>query len=276
MSLLPQNYLDAVVAIETPGTEKVIATGFLAGFKSGEKDSVGGDLYRVFLITNRHVFRNKKEVTLKFNKGGLSKRYSLALIADNLEIWSTHPNPKVDVAVVPIDINKLKEDGVEFYFIQEEDIAFTDTMKKLGISQGDGIFVLGFPMGLAGDIRKYVITRGGVIARLDAEIIDKEKSFLIDSSIFPGNSGGPVIIKPTNEFLTGTSSPQKAYLIGVVRAYIPYTETAYSLQTETPQPRVDFIENSGLALVVPLDYVRDIVLILFPKKDNENQQKLLN
>ena len=32
MSLLPQNYLDAVVAIETPGTEKVIAEQQMKGY----------------------------------------------------------------------------------------------------------------------------------------------------------------------------------------------------------------------------------------------------
>ena len=44
--------------------------------------------------------------------------------------------------------------------------------------------------------------------------------------------------------------------MGVVKSYILYTDIAYSSQTNLP--RVSFMENSGLAEVIPLDYLRDI------------------
>ena len=46
-----------------------------------------------------------------------------------------------------------------------------------------------------------------------------------------------------------------AYLIGVVRSYLPYEEVAYSLQNDPPVPRMVFMENSGLADVIPMDCV---------------------
>jgi len=144
----------------------------------------------------------------------------------------------------------------------------------LGITQGDEIYILGFPMGLAGEERKYAIARSGIIARLDDEIIDTTYSFLVDSSVFPGNSGGPVILKPAITSIEGTTPVNRAYLLGVVKGYIPYEEVAYSLQTDPPQPRIKFVENSGLASAVPLDFVREIVITLMPKKEDQKREQM--
>jgi len=118
MSLLPIGYLDAVVSIEVPDEYekfRAVATGFLVGFPLGEKNERGEELNRIFLITNRHIFRNKRELWLRFNKGRGSQRYRLQLLNEKgEETWSTHPNPAIDVAVIPIAVNKLQADGVEF------------------------------------------------------------------------------------------------------------------------------------------------------------------
>lgn len=55
----------------------------------------------------------------------------------------------------------------------------------------------------------------------------------------------------------GTPTINKAYLLGVVRDYIPYIDTAFSLQTK--RPRVTFEENSGLADVIPADYIEETI-----------------
>jgi hypothetical protein len=266
MSLLPSSYLDAVVSIEVEIDAKFssIATGFLVGFLTGKSNAEGQPLYGIYLVTNRHVFEKLPEVSLRFNKGRESKRYRQPLVNDKGEkIWHAHPNKDVDVAVFPVADQTLKDDKVDFFWISEELMAFRDRIKSLGIAQGDEIFVLGFPMGIAGKERKYVIARGGIIARLDDEIMDTEHSFIIDAPVFPGNSGGPVILKPAITSIAGTTPVNQAYLLGLVSSYITYEETACSLQTG--KPRIVFVENSGLANVVPLDYVREIVTPLLPK-----------
>ena len=135
------------------------------------------------------------------------------------------------------------------------------------------MFVLGFPMGIAGEEKKYVIVKGGIISRLDDEIIKSTKTFLVDSSVFPGNSGGPVILKPAIVSIDGTSPVNRAYLLGLVKGYIPYEEIAYSLQSDPPQPRIKFVENSGLASVVPMDFVRDVVQDMIPKEQPTKQEE---
>jgi S1-C subfamily serine protease len=271
MSLLPKDWLDSVVALETTEDNKefrTIATGFLVGFKTGEKNESGEDLFATFLITNRHVLKGKKKIWLRFNKGDGTKRYDINLLEEKTgkETWLAHKNEKIDIAALPLSFEELNKEGVIYKWIPENRMAFFEQMKQLGIREGDEVFVLGFPMGIAGEEKKYVVTRAGMIARLDDEIIRKFNAFLIDASIFPGNSGGPVIFKPTNVSFMGSTPVSESFLIGVVQSYITYSETAYSLQTDPPQPRINFIENSGLAFVIPLDYVRETVLDLISKK----------
>jgi len=257
---LPEHYDEIVVSMEIcikDNEYKSIATGFLVGFNLNKKNEEGKDLYSTYLVTNKHVFGDKSNLWFKFNlKEGDSKRYLLDLIKKDKKIWLEHENKNVDLAVLPIDTNFFKKEGVELRWVREEDMMFIEIMKNLKISVGDEIFVVGFPMGLAGNYKKYVIVRKGIIARLDDEIITTENSFLIDSFIFPGNSGGPVILKPS--FIGTENKPpiNKAYIMGVVKSYILYTDIAYSSQTNLP--RVSFMENSGLAEVIPLDYLRDI------------------
>ena len=79
--------------------------------------------------------------------------------------------------------------------------------------------------------------------------------------IFPGNSGGPVINKPEVISIEGTSSVPSPYLIGIVSSYLTYTDTAVSKQTG--QSRVVFEENSGLAVVIPADYILETIDLCF-------------
>jgi len=212
MSMFPKQFLNCIVAIENKKGENfsTVATGFLVGFRSGSKDEKGFDLFSIFLITNRHVFRKKESVWLRFNKEEKFQRYEVSLVdGEGKYIWSAHPNPNVDVAVMGLNTEKLIEDGIKFQWFPEDLFADVDRIKELGITQGDGIFVVGFPMGLAGEEKNYAILRGGIIARLDDEIIDKTNTFLIDAFIFPGNSGGPVILKPAISSIQGTQAINK-------------------------------------------------------------------
>lgn len=261
MALLPKQSLDSVVSIgvEKDGKFIALATGFLLGFQAGEADKEGKAPFKIFLITNRHVFADLKQVVLRFNltQSG-SRTYNLILENEKgNKQWLAHPNEKVDVGAININPNQLIQDSIHYDFIRDSDVAYLDTIRNEGISQGDGVFVLGFPMGLAGKEKNYAIVRGGVIARLDDEIINSENEFLIDSTVFPGNSGGPVFLKPEIMSLQGTKAVSKAYLIGVVKSYIPYEEVAISEQTK--RPRIVFVENSGISGVVPMDYVRETV-----------------
>jgi S1-C subfamily serine protease len=179
--------------------------------------------------------------------------------ADGTDLWVSHPDPSVDVSVVHINGNYLREQGLQStFFAADIHVADKAKLKEIGTAIGDDVFVLGFPMGISGTLqRNYVIARRGSIARLDDALNSNATTFLIDAFVFPGNSGGPVVSAPELIAVTGTKSQDKAYLIGMVRSYLPYTDVAFSQQTG--QPRMVSQENSEFAEVIPVDYINETI-----------------
>ena len=275
MALIPRFCLDCVVAIGVPsGKEQTrwIASGFLYGdfFKKDEK---GENLYQVFLVTNRHVFKELKQVLLRFNPTGkeAAKQYLLNLVdaSSKKMLWTPHPNPNIDIAVTTINTDILEKHGIQFtWFQSDEHVATLDKMAALGITEGDFIYILGFPMELVGAERNYVIVRSGNIARVQDAIDRRSKEFLIDAFTFPGNSGGPVITKPEVVAIKDTPAVSSGYLIGVIQSYLSYQEFAVSEQTG--RRRVMFEENSGLTAVIPIDFVKEAIDIHKETRAKEN------
>jgi hypothetical protein len=164
---------------------------------------------------------------------------------------------KFDVAVCPINAEAMRDAGADFSVLPERAHLDLQGIQSLNVVGGDAVFTLGFPMGIAGTEKKYAIVRSGVVARVDREIVDETGCFLIDCPVFPGNSGGPVVLRPEALTLGDQPPRKKVHVIGIVSGYVPYTDTAISEQTQ--RPRVSFEENSGLAYVVPMDAVNELV-----------------
>ena len=268
MTLLPQFYLDSLVVLEVgpdrDGNYRAVATGFVAGFKIGRQNQEGRELYGTFLVTNKHVVENGDDLTAKFNRGEASARVALpAKRESGDDFWTLHS--RYDIAVARVNLDFLRQEGAEPTFVPDEQMLTSEEMQDKGVATGDDVFVLGFPLGMAGSRRNYGIARAGIIARFDEEILEDDRSFLIDSSVFPGNSGGPVVLRPSMTSIKGTPIVSEAFMIGVIASYVPYTDVAVSEQTH--QPRIIFQENSGLAMVVPFEAVRELVdPILAPER----------
>lgn len=262
MGLIPSLFLDAVVAVALPdesGKPRYCATGFLYG-ELIRQVSPGVGSYQVFLVTNRHVVDGERVAWLRFNPDGEkpAREYRLELYdSQERPLWFQHPDDLIDVAVVRITAQRLKDDGIRFdVFLSDIHVLGRQRAQQAGVTEGDGVFVLGFPLGLVGEQRNYVIVRQGAIARIRDCYAGASKDFLLDCSVFPGNSGGPVVNRPEAMSIQGTEAVNATYLLGVVAGYVPYRDTAISAQTK--RPRIIFEENSGLASVFPIDYVADL------------------
>ncbi|MEK7600875.1 MAG: serine protease [Patescibacteria group bacterium] len=271
MALIPPAYLNSVVSIgvekkndKSEPEFKSLATGFLIGRAIGEKNEQGQQPYRLFLVTNRHVFHNNKtkeyvkEVLLRLNTTeSKSHHFKVSLLnTDGKPTWSMHDNEKVDLAVLPINADAMTEAKIDFYFFRENDLFFAKDFSMKNISTGDGLFVLGFPMSISGKAKNFVIVRQGIIARVDEEVLE-EGFYYIDASAYPGNSGGPVIIKPEIVSIQGTASNNSAGLIGVISSGETYSDVAVSQQTG--EAKVIFTEQTGLVRVVPIEQIYEIV-----------------
>ena len=267
MALIPPLYFNCVVALGKRESKKEInwiGTGTLVGrfFKNG---SFNDNHYHIFIVTNRHVMENNSSLVVRFNPLSThpAKDYDIPVINDSGKpTWKSHPNNDIDLAAICLDADFLRDEEIKYeYFHSDLHLMPLSQMANQGMSEGDFIYVLGFPMGIMAPDRQYVISRTGIIARLRDALEGTNKDFMIDSMIFPGNSGGPVINKPEVISIEGTSSVPSPYLIGIVSSYLTYTDTAVSKQTG--QSRVVFEENSGLAVVIPADYILETIDLCF-------------
>ena len=269
---IPRAYLNHTVAIgrkDAHGNCTEEATGFFYG-KFDHKESADRNAYNGFLVTNRHVIEEHMAATsggplsVRINKkNGRLEEVDFPLDINGVPTWHAHPDQGVDLAVVRINGTWFEQNGVEFGFFRGDmDALSRAKAKDLGLSEGLGVFVVGFPMSLVGQSQDYPIVRQGSIARVrdSLESPNSVKSFLIDCFIFPGNSGSPVVLRPEDLLaqFAGEKPPiRAAYLIGLVSSYIPYTDVAVSVQTK--RPRVTFEENSGLTQVIPVDYIDETI-----------------
>jgi len=223
MPLLPPHYLDAVVAIgagHTGTDRRWIGTGFFYGVPAESTDGQGNRYYTIFLISNKHVFSGLKQAYIRLNSAAdaTSKEYRIDLMAKNgRKSWVGHPDEAVDVGALWINASFLQQDRRRFSFFAEDSNVLThDKFTTSPLSEGDGVFLLGYPMGMVGDARNYVICRSGSIARLRDVKEGHGKELLVDAFVFPGNSGGPAITKPELVSVQGSESFKSAHLLGIV------------------------------------------------------------
>ncbi|MCH8017214.1 MAG: hypothetical protein IH917_11375, partial [Acidobacteria bacterium] len=128
MALIPPFFLDCVVAVGFPdedGRKKWSASGFLYG-KLVEKGSAKDKTYEIFLVTNRHVFEGLDSAFVRFNPkaDAPARDYELKLLEGGQVKWHAHPDPEVDVAVIPINARFLRQRDIQFsYFRRDEHLA---------------------------------------------------------------------------------------------------------------------------------------------------------
>jgi len=102
-----------------------------------------------------------------------------------------------------------------------------ETFEQHAVGPGDEMMALGFPEGLAANEAGFPILRSGRVASYPLMPAKAFPTFLLDFSVYPGNSGGPVFVKRTQAdgssdvFVTGMLTQQveltgKPLEIGVV------------------------------------------------------------
>lgn len=164
MARIPSHYLDAVgvienlVQVEDEEDFVATATGTLLGYqaKISPPDENDAENYYLVLVTNRHVIEGKTDIWLRFNQGTGSKAYRIGVKneqGDELFAYSD----RFDVAVTFLAGARLREEGAEFSVIPERAFLNMDGLERNGVRAGDGVFVLGFPLGIAGKQRKYAM-----------------------------------------------------------------------------------------------------------------------
>lgn len=243
--------------IQQDGKPSIFATGFLVYI---------GEAYH--LVTAKHVIidpvtlQPRDEGLLAFfnlRGGGVSIR-SISDIKKEFGLeWITHPDPAVDIAVIPFLVN-TNEDDVQV--IPDSLFTYTEHLAELY-----DVFFMSYQPGIEPKGKISPIVRSGTIS-----LIKDDNTFYIDASSFPGNSGSPVFLKPWSSDLyermkTGAGTDIGGGFVGIIGEYIPYKELAVSAQTG--RPRIIFEENTGLSRVWSVSYINDITKLDTFKKQVE-------
>lgn len=257
MSAIPLQYINATAAIGyrmRDRSVKFTGSGFVYSIDARESED-DERAYHSFIVTNRHVVEPLSRPYVRQSYLPTVERPEWLNVRGDCEreMWTMHPDDKVDVAVYPLPKPSERASIGPEAFFNDEDVLFPLDMAQAEFIEGSDVYVLGFPLGLVNeDDRNYVIARHGIVARILDWYEGITKAYLIDSLNFPGNSGGPVISRPT-------SPDSRAKFVGMVSAYLPYRDVARSQQTGEAVMRTT--ENSGLSIVMPPTAVEETIAL---------------
>lgn len=265
MALLHEPYINSTVSISTKndeGKKVILGTGFIyADFLRVLDASQNKNLYKYLIVTCKHVIEGSDKIFITIGHGNEEVKldivkYKEGIYSETFHAWHEHPsNEDCDLAVIPINFLYIKSKIPHADYIRSENqIASTKFIKDLEMSEGDSVYILGYPNIFKddddNDVAKFIV-RSGIISNLKPLLKDESKEFIIDSLIFPGNSGGPVISKFENQAIQGTKTQNKSVLIGMVTNYYSHREKAFSQISN--EEKILFEDNSGLVSVSPLD-----------------------
>lgn len=259
MSIVPDFYLDAVVSIGSQSADGIswFGTGFFI-----LREIEGGD-YLFYLVTNKHVLADRECIVIRAKKKdtGELKVLNLLLRKEGKLLYAEHPSDDIDIAAVLINGSVYVENQfVCSGFDLDKNTLTSSEHRENGVAAGTLVHMLGFPMGLVNTDSMTPICRLGCVARMDANQVSETHNILVDIQNFPGNSGSPIITRPEIVSIEGTKAVKKALLLGIIHSYIPYQEQLMNTQTK----RIVEIrsENSGLANVHPVEYIREVLDLL--------------
>ena len=210
--------INATVQLEQPlgdGT-RTVGTGFLISAPGPDGAP------RTVLVTAAHVFQKmpgpNARIGYRISNADGSWSYSPQPLkirdGDGHELWTHHP--KRDVAAISI---KAPPEFAKAA-IPQGYLAGDDTFAKYSVGAGDEMMALGFPRGLSANAAGFPILRSGRVASYPLGPAKVFPTFLLDFSVFPGNSGGPVFVSrnlPTGPVVNASEAPaENGFIAGLL------------------------------------------------------------
>jgi hypothetical protein len=246
------------------------ATGFVVGIPLKSDPTQ----MHVAIITARHVLdpewagcpgNNPQSIELRINKKNYRPEQdqngvyqaSITLVVNGMKTWASHPDDKVDVALIPIgEPGKLFENDVITFSLNE--FGTKEEIDKFKIGIGDGIISAGLVPQLFDIRRNYPAFKFGRISnvmtepyrmRCRANSPPKERwEWIVAGNFVGGNSGSPVFLLPL-DFSVGPPfqyNGPRPMLIGLLSGSI---------------------EGADLGVMVPVEFIFDVVQRAYPDAD---------
>ena len=250
-------YLDTVVTlggVKQNGRSRWIGTGFFCrAFRS-----YWPTRELLFLVTNAHVVCQGFEhmdVVVSPREGDRAVTYSVTgEIGLGPSKWQVDEHH--DLAVLLLDPEHLPKDEIRDRTFQVEADALTiRELRRLRIGEGDEALLVGFAFPQHDPVVDYPAVRLATIVRLP-ERASGRRSFLLEGTTFPGNSGSPVIVRPGRDACGDGRAGGSGKLIGIIRAG---GNAATTIRSDKQGVPVEVREGVGKVYIVPVDMLRSVI-----------------
>ncbi len=207
---LSVDLIQATVQLEQPlgdGT-RTVGTGFLIS------DPGPDGKPHVVLVTANHVLKRmpgeQATIGYRIQSPDGTWRYApqaVTIRSGGHELWTHHGTR--DVAAISITAPpEFAKAAIPLNWLASD-----DTFGKYQLGPGDEMMALGFPQGLSANPAGFPILRSGRVASYPLTPSTTFPTFLLDFSVFPGNSGGPVYMSEGGRRRAGVNGGEDAQFI---------------------------------------------------------------
>jgi S1-C subfamily serine protease len=206
--------IEATVQLDQPSgpDTRTVGTGFLIQAERADGTP------RIVLVTAAHVLERMEEPEARIGWRTALPDGSWRFDPEPLTIrddagqplWTRHPDR--DVAVMEIQAPEAFARAA----IPLGWLADRNAFDAWQVGPGDELLSLGFPRGLSANRAGFPILRVGRIASYPLSPVEAFPTFLLDFTVFPGNSGGPVFWTPSARKRPGSTEPENAFIAGLL------------------------------------------------------------
>lgn len=159
------------------------------------------------LVTAAHVLEGIRgdtaSIVIRTRIEGQRDRYQRAVVSlpirrNGSPLWIKHASADVAVMPAPLPTGHFVE------AIPLDYLAGDDEFEKFEVRPGDEVLVIGYPYGLEANGLGYGVLRSGRIASFPLTPAAMFRTFMVDFSVFGGNSGGPVFMNQVGRVINRT------------------------------------------------------------------------
>ncbi len=279
---IAESWLHSTVLIENEKGRK--GTGFLV------RRMMDRPMGKIFLVTNKHVIGLDHESRTKTNwftlylnvrdEKGKIRGDSLFVAVHGHRptsqwplMYREHPDPEVDVLAVDISVLWYASGATKYWpnhaWADYSQFATREKLGKFGITIGDEVMVIGYPLGLTHRETNFPLVRSGIIAtrigeEFEADVLESNgakrkktiRGFLVDCAMIPGSSGSPVVLRsPTKQKMEGRLGKlSRSVLVGIMAEgmYAPVTAGQY-----------DSYSYAGLGIAFDAETIKETIELFF-------------
>jgi len=181
----------------------------------------------LFIVSSRQLSQNASEGRISFtkklgDKPDIGNRFDLT-ISDFERAWTAHPDPNVDLAVMPLVpiLDYLFNDGVEIFFTTISSESTLDEERLSSREALEDILLYSYAEDWYDQDKHLPVMCSGTTATPVYLDYKGSSAFLVNAQVTPGCNGSPVFLVEKEAFqkLNGVGFRNRFYFLGLLSNY---------------------------------------------------------